>query len=245
MDAPKPTGGGTFAKLKRNPKALAAIGVLLLVAFLYLRSRSSSSTTTSSTTSGVDPNAIDPATGLTYGEEQQAALDAQSSGSSSGSLGTSPATTDQITTPSGESLSSALTDVTTGLSNLQTQQANDEALLQSASEAAAQANEQLASLTSLGSPGPQSTGTGAGSPAVGSVTGGSVTISQDTISGGTVYEAPVTDTTTTTNNYVAPAPTPPPAPKSSPTPPPKATPPPPAKTVKNAYNSPATSTHLH
>lgn len=234
--SPKSPAAGGLAGLMHNRKAIAGVVALLLVAYLYLRSRSSSSTTSA----GVDPNAVDPATGLTYAEEQQAALNAQAGGSTSSTDG---ATTDSITTPSGESLSSALTDFGSSLSALQTQQSNDEALLQSASQAAAQANEQLASLTSLGAPGPQGAGVGAGSPAVGSVSGGTVTVENDTISGGTVYQAPVTNTTV---NETAPAPpkAPAAAPAKATSSPPKATTPTKSPTV-NAYNSPATSTHLH
>ncbi len=65
-------------KKKLGPLPVWAWGVIFGVAgYLYLRNRSassSSSSSTSPTASVLDPNAVDPNTGLTYGQEEQAAM---------------------------------------------------------------------------------------------------------------------------------------------------------------------------
>jgi len=78
-------------KKKMGPLPVWAWGALIGVSVLiYMRYRSAASSATSSTTGtgvGYDPNAIDPATGISYGEEESAALNATAgNATSSGSL---------------------------------------------------------------------------------------------------------------------------------------------------------------
>jgi len=144
-----PKGKGGLGRLFKDKRVLAGVIALAVLLVFYLRSQSASSTTA---TTGVDPNAVDPATGLTYGQEQQAALAAQSSGSSADTSGgaASAPTGDQIpVTSGGESVAAALEGLGSGLTQLQTQQANDEANAQSASDAAAQLSNAYGEITSL------------------------------------------------------------------------------------------------
>lgn len=186
-----------LGKLLHDKRALAAIAAVAILAFIYLRRGSSSSSS-----SVTNANAVDPATGLTYSAEEQAALAAQASGggiSLGGSNSVTP-TADQITTSDGTSVAAALEGLTTGLTALQTAQANEQTQLQSQAEAAAQLTQAVTNLTSLGAPGP-TTVTNYNAPVNNS--GG----------GDTVYQAPVT-----VNEAPAPAPAPvapPPAPSSS------------------------------
>lgn len=98
---PKPPtgkGGGIMSK-KIGPIPLPiAIGLVAVVGYLlYRRAKSSTASGTSGTSSAsgssaVDPNAIDPNTGLTYGAEEQAAqaglgAGASTNGSGSGGAG--------------------------------------------------------------------------------------------------------------------------------------------------------------
>jgi hypothetical protein len=74
---------------------IAAVGIGLVVAYIiYRRSQSGSSSSSGSsgttTSPGVDPNAVDPATGLTYGEEE--ALAQQDTGAATGGAGSGGST---------------------------------------------------------------------------------------------------------------------------------------------------------
>lgn len=74
-------------KKKIGPLPVWAWGVILGVAgyFLYERYASSSSSSSSPGTTGIlDPNAVDPNTGLTYGQEEASALNDQAALSGSG-----------------------------------------------------------------------------------------------------------------------------------------------------------------
>lgn len=208
-----------------NKRVMYGALALAVIGFIYLR-RSSSSSTVNTTP---DPNAVDPATGLTYAAEQQAGLAASSPGTTlgdSGGGGTTPSA-DNVLTDQGTSVAAALEGLTAGLTGLQTQQANDEALQQSVGEAVSQLSEAYTTLTSLGAAGPAGVGVGASTPAISSG-GGTVTQTTNNISGGTVYQAPVYEAPIYEAPVtVAPAPSTP-APASAP---PAATPPPPAPVV--------------
>lgn len=66
---------------KLGPLPVWAWGLILGVGgyIVYARSRASSTSTSSGTLGVLDPNAVDPNTGLTYGQEEDAALNANAS----------------------------------------------------------------------------------------------------------------------------------------------------------------------
>jgi hypothetical protein len=82
-------------KKKMGPLPVWAWGLIFGVAvyYFYERSKASSTTSAASTTGILDPNAIDPATGLTYGQEESAALNANATTAATGALGSTGTTT--------------------------------------------------------------------------------------------------------------------------------------------------------
>lgn len=76
-------------KKKVGPLPVWAWGLIFGVVgyYVYVRSRSTATTGISPTDAVLDPNAIDPNTGLTYGQEEGAALNA----TAGGAVGTTPA----------------------------------------------------------------------------------------------------------------------------------------------------------
>lgn len=87
-------------KKKMGPLPVWSWGLLVGVAVLYYmhsRAASSATSSTTGTATGYDPNAIDPATGISYGQEESAALNATAgNATSSGSLDTSGSTATNI-----------------------------------------------------------------------------------------------------------------------------------------------------
>lgn len=84
-------------------------GVVLYLLYRYYQN-SSGASSTASTTGILDPNAVDPNTGLTYGEEEAAALNANAAsiGTSNGGGSTSP--TESAAQTTNPSLSQELSD---------------------------------------------------------------------------------------------------------------------------------------
>lgn len=78
---------------KMGPLPVWAWGLILGIGgYIVFRRLGSSSTATTPTDSVLDPNAVDPNTGLTYGQEEDAALNANATGG--GSLGGGGTTSD-------------------------------------------------------------------------------------------------------------------------------------------------------
>ena len=104
--------GGMNRKL--GPLPVWAWGLILGVGgyMFYRYYKSGSSTTTGSSPTGtvLDPNAVDPNTGLTYGQEESAAMNANATSPATGSLGSSGGGTDTGST-SGPSLTGELNDL--------------------------------------------------------------------------------------------------------------------------------------
>lgn len=140
----KPHGGLRAWATTHKPQA-AALLVMLLAGVFYLRARTSSGTATSATAAGVDPNAIDPATGLSYGAEEAAAAAGQASG---GDLGGSGASTTADTVDQSTAVAAALEGLGSGLGDLQTQIANDQVTAQDQATALAQLSTAVNNVTS-------------------------------------------------------------------------------------------------
>jgi hypothetical protein len=141
-----PTGkhhGGIRVWASTHKPQAAAGFVMLLAAVFYLRARGSSSTSTA-TAAGVDPNAIDPSTGLTYGAEETAASAGQASGSTDSSGGST--TSDAI--DQSTAVAAALEGLTSGLGSLATQLANDQVTEQDQGTALAQLSTAVNNVTS-------------------------------------------------------------------------------------------------
>ena len=107
---------------KMGPLPVWAWGLIFGVVGYYLYERhlssSASNTSTASTAQVLDPNAIDPNTGLTYGQEEDAALNANAAQlAGSGGSGTSPTDSSLSTQPSDlQTGTSELGDLSTFLS---------------------------------------------------------------------------------------------------------------------------------
>jgi hypothetical protein len=91
---------------KLGPLPVWAWGLILGIGgyVVYARTRSSTSTSSTGTLGVLDPNAVDPNTGLTYGQEEDAALNANAS-AAGGPLAGGGTTTDsgaQATVPTNE-----------------------------------------------------------------------------------------------------------------------------------------------
>ena len=102
-------------KKKIGPLPLWTWAILggVAVYYLYRRMRENAAATTSSSTSTLDPNAVDPNTGLTYGAEENAALQYGSTsalGGGSTSSGASPQPLD---------IGAEITDITNLISGLE------------------------------------------------------------------------------------------------------------------------------
>lgn len=85
---PRKAASGGLGK-KMGPLPVWAWGLIIGVGvyFLYTRYNSASNTSATAASSSLDPNAIDPNTGLTYGQEEQAAQ--QNLAPTAGNLGSS------------------------------------------------------------------------------------------------------------------------------------------------------------
>lgn len=88
-------------------KLLTAAAAAAIIIFVYLRRTSSAAATTTTVAGAVDPNAIDPQTGLTY---------AQESAGSTGPAATGLTTTDELAANQ-QTLSSQLSDIASELAN--------------------------------------------------------------------------------------------------------------------------------
>lgn len=100
----KAAGGGLTKKM--GPLPVWAWGLIIGVGVFFLYERyagaASTSTTATDTSASLDPNAVDPNTGLTYGTEEQDAENSAAAGVSTpteGSLGSSGGTTSTGQTP--------------------------------------------------------------------------------------------------------------------------------------------------
>jgi hypothetical protein len=83
-------------KKKMGPLPVWAWGLILGVGVFFLYERSKASSSTSSSVALPSSDLVDPATGLTYGQEQSAALNANATSPSQGALGSSTSTTPVI-----------------------------------------------------------------------------------------------------------------------------------------------------
>ena len=81
-----------------------------LVIFLYIRKKKAAASAAATDTSGVDPNAIDPATGITYGQEQGASYVGAPSGFITGTGSVEVSGTGQAYTTNSAWMSDALQD---------------------------------------------------------------------------------------------------------------------------------------
>jgi hypothetical protein len=99
---------------KLGPLPVWAWGLIFGVAgyFVYARYKENSAATSSSSTSTLDPNSIDPNTGLTYGQEEDSAL----SGMATSGGGGGSSSNGTVTPPT---LSQELTDVTSLIASLE------------------------------------------------------------------------------------------------------------------------------
>lgn len=101
---------------KLGPLPVWAWGLILGVAgyFAYARYKENEASTSSSSTSTLDPNSVDPNTGLTYGQEEDAALNADATSAANGSQSGGSTTTSPA-----ESISQEVSDVTGLITSLE------------------------------------------------------------------------------------------------------------------------------
>jgi hypothetical protein len=109
-------------KKKMGPLPVWAWGLILGVGvyFLYERYKTAATSSTAASAGGtLDPNAVDPNTGLTYGQEESAALNSNAAGAAGGSSSPSSGSLDTSGTTAADAFTSQLSNMESLLSFIQ------------------------------------------------------------------------------------------------------------------------------